>query len=249
MFECGISLAYCRLMLTILDITFSTPCIGTLVGHRFKERLGVREGAVESPQLFNMYIAPLRQRLIDQHPRLCKMLGIIIAAVLYADDAALPADNLEDLQLAVDIFEEFCNDYQLFIAVGKTFLTVFHDESDTGVHYEGKSVWVDGSKATVRVYGEEIAAAQSFKYLGVTIDCHGSNKAHLKARLQAFSRAVGLLLAGLARLPSYTHSFVLYLWTTLVAPVLSYGMEQFAWNDDDLSPNDQSAECLLQKTT
>ena len=42
------------------------------------------------------------------------MLGIIIAALLYADDAALPADNLDDLiQFAVDIFEEFSDDYQL----------------------------------------------------------------------------------------------------------------------------------------
>ena len=117
MFECGVSLACCRLMLAILDITFSMPCIGTLIGRKFKVRLGVREGAVESPHLLNMYIAPLRQRLLDKNPRLCSMLGIIIA---------LPPDNLEDLQLAVNIFEEFCNDYQLFIAVSKTFLTVFH---------------------------------------------------------------------------------------------------------------------------
>ena len=89
------------------------------------------------------------------------MFGIIIAVVLYVDDAALPPDSLEDLQLAVDIFEEFCNDYQLSIAVSQTFPMVFHHESDTGVRYEGNSVWVDGSRAIIRVYGQEISATDS----------------------------------------------------------------------------------------
>ena len=30
---------------------------------------------------------------------------------------------------------------------------------------------------------------------------------------------------------------MLYLWTTLVVPVLSYGTDQFAWSEDELSPN------------
>ena len=32
-------------------------------------------------------------------------MGCIIAALLYAEDAAIPADSLEDLTLAVKIFE------------------------------------------------------------------------------------------------------------------------------------------------
>jgi len=54
LFECGINLCLCRLVLTILDLTYSIPCIGKLLGKQFKEKLGVREGAVESPHLFNI---------------------------------------------------------------------------------------------------------------------------------------------------------------------------------------------------
>lgn len=236
MFACGIGLAYCRLVLTILDLTYGMPCIDKLCGEQFKETLGTREGAVESQPLFNIYISPLRQRLIDEHPRLCRMCNVIVALILYADDAALPADSTEDLQLAVDIFERFCNENRLYIAVPKTYVTVFHGERDTGVCYEGNKAWVDGKPVVVTIYGQGIEATATFKYLGVVIDSHGSIKAHLHARLLAFTRAINLLLAGLVRIPSYTHAFMIYLWNTLVAPVISYGMEQFDWTEGELAP-------------
>ena len=62
-----------------------------------------------------MYIAGLRARLEGEHPRLCTMLGCIIAVLLYADDAAIPADSVEDLQLAAAIAERFFNDSQLYV--------------------------------------------------------------------------------------------------------------------------------------
>ena len=53
-------------------------------------------------------------------------MGVIVAIVLYADDAEPPADSPEDLQLAADILQDFCNDHRLFMATSKTFVTVFH---------------------------------------------------------------------------------------------------------------------------
>ena len=50
------------MMLAILDSTSSIVCIGKRVSNPFKESLGVREGAVESPHCFNMYVDGLRQK-------------------------------------------------------------------------------------------------------------------------------------------------------------------------------------------
>ena len=36
----------------------------------------------------------------------CKLLDVLIPATLYADDAALPADSAEDLQISAQIFEQ-----------------------------------------------------------------------------------------------------------------------------------------------
>ena len=43
-------------------------------------------------------------------------MGCTIAILLYADDAAIPADSIEDLKLAARIAEEFFNDSQLYSA-------------------------------------------------------------------------------------------------------------------------------------
>ena len=133
MFECGVSLGVCQLLLAMFDLTSAIPCIGNLVGNSIKDRLGIREGAVESPHQFNMYVAGLRQRLADEHPRLCRLLHLTIAVLMYADDAALPTDSEEDMRLSAQIFERVCNDHRLFISVPKTMLTVFHHEDDTDV--------------------------------------------------------------------------------------------------------------------
>ena len=68
MFRRGIGLGLCRMMLAILDLTSGIVCIGQLVGKPFQELLGVREGAVESPHAFSMYIGGLRTKLESAHP-------------------------------------------------------------------------------------------------------------------------------------------------------------------------------------
>ena len=103
--QCGFHVGLCKLLLKIFDSTLSVVCIGSYVGRHFKEKLGVREGAVESPHLFNVFIDDLRARLEMDHPNLCVLLGLTLAVLLYADDAALPADSATDLQKSLDIFE------------------------------------------------------------------------------------------------------------------------------------------------
>ena len=119
LFTCGLGIGYCRLALAIFDATTSIVCIGRLLGRPFRETLGVREGGVESPHQFNAFIDPLRARLEGEHPRLCRLYDVTIAVLMYADDAALPADSVEDLILTARIVEDFCNDNRLFIAVPK----------------------------------------------------------------------------------------------------------------------------------
>ena len=162
-------------------------------------------------------------------------MDVTVALVLYADDAALPADSIEDLQLALDIVEAFCNENRLFISVPKTFLTVFHAPSDTGVEYIDGAVYVDGTRAIVKVYGTIVSATDRFKYLGVTLDSTASTRCHLEERGKSFDRSCNLLWAGLSRLPSYPHSFVKFFWQSLVAPVAAYGMEQFHWSEADVA--------------
>lgn len=198
-------------MLAIFDVTSSIVCTGKLLGKPFKDVLGVREGAVESPHVFSIYVNDLKAHLESQHPRLCHLMGMMVAIILYADDAAIPADGAEDLQLAATLFEEFCNDSRLFISTPKSFVIVFHNASDQRVIYQEDGVSVDGVRVEIKVCGHVIAAAGFFKYLGVHLDSTCSQSTHADARVHAFDRAALFMLAGLSRIPAFPQSFVTYL--------------------------------------
>eukprot|EP00973_Karenia_brevis_P036575 5042382-Karenia_brevis.AAC.1 len=162
MMKCGCCLGMCRLVLAIFDLTVGLPLVSNLLGNPFPESRGVREGAVESPHLFNMYMSDLRQHLERNHPRLCKLAWLTIAVILYADDAVLPADGPEDLQLLADLFQEFCNSNHLVIAVPKCFLMVFHSSIDSGVAYQSGKVFADGIEVDIRFYDEQVSAVETF---------------------------------------------------------------------------------------
>ena len=168
---------------------------------------------------------------------------------MYANDAALPADNVNDLVLSIRISEEFCNENRLFISVTKSFITVFHHVDDNGVSYKDDTVFVDGRRVVVKIYGKELAAAPRFKYLGVTLSSCGSVRYHIEGRCTAFRRAIASLLSGLVRIPGGSHDFTRYLWFCLVAPVASYGMELFVWTDDDCKDTCSSHWSGLRRLT
>lgn len=225
LFQCGVCLDFCRLIVAVFDATISIVRAGAWLGKPFLETLGVREGGVESPHLSSMYIGDVRQRLESLHPRLCKFMHVTISILLYADDAALPADSVEDLALSLQIFVEYYNEMHLFISTAKTYVVVFHNQSDNGVHYMDDRVFVDGQEVTLSVYGQRIKASNSFEYLGVVLHACGHLHEHIDSPLSALGRAINLLMAGLSRIPSFSHSFVKYLWDSLVEPVGLYGLQ------------------------
>ena len=137
----------------------------------------------------------------------------------------------EDLQLAASLFEEYCKDNRLFISISNSFITVFHNASATGVSYSDGAVHVDGRRVAVSIHGETLAATQSFKYLGVHLDACFTFTSHFENRLGAFDRACHLLLSGLSRMPAFPHKFLMYAWTSLIVPVMSYGMDVYAHPD------------------
>ena len=167
--------------------------------------------------------------------------------ILFADDAALPADSPEDLQLLASIFEEFCNDNRLFIAVPKTSVTVFHSAQDSQVEYRSELVFVDGRAVAITIYSQFVKAVAEFKYLGVVVDRHGNPASHMKSRLSALKRAGGMLIASMYRLPSFTHGFLRYLWITLVKPVGVYGMAVYPWTCSDMAKMRKAEASLLRR--
>eukprot|EP00973_Karenia_brevis_P055851 7767251-Karenia_brevis.AAC.1 len=70
---------------------------------------------------------------------------------------------------------------RLFISVEKTKLMIFHAKNDSTVCYNNGSVYVNGNKVTIAVYGLQVEAVTNFKYLGVTLSSDGGCKEHVTA--------------------------------------------------------------------
>ena len=148
---------------------------------------------MESPHAFNLYIDYLRHRLDADHPLLCKLMDCYIALLLYAEDAKLPADSAEGLQIAATIEEQFFNDRQPFVAIPKTYVTVLHAHGDTGVVYDAEDVKADGLTMNICIYGMLIAATRYFKYMGVHLNEHGDSTTHIMEKINVFQRATNML--------------------------------------------------------
>ena len=151
--------------------------------------------------------------------------------------------------MSIKIVEEFCNDSRLFISVPKTFFTVFHHEDDRNVVYQDGDVYVDGQLVDIRIYDQRVAATPSFKYLGVHVDRHGQAQSHCAHRVAAFQRAALLLRAGMSRIPACSHSFLRFLWSTLVAPVAFYGMEVYTWTHNQAKEAQQDVAAKFGPTS
>ena len=81
---------------------------------------GGRESAPESPHLFNAYIDDLSAVLESAHSYISSLIDVTVSVVLDTDDTAIPSDSFEDLQLAANILEEFCNCRRLCIPAAKS---------------------------------------------------------------------------------------------------------------------------------
>ena len=95
-------LAWRRMVLAIFDACVSIVSVGKLLVKPFLEKLGVSEGAVESPHQCNVCIDPLRRRLEVEHPRLRKLMDVLVAVILYADDAGFSEARAKKILIKID---------------------------------------------------------------------------------------------------------------------------------------------------
>ena len=80
---------------------------------------------------------------------------------LYADDTALFSDDSDDMQYALNIFEEFCKTWKLNVNISKTKLVVFgrgRTPKNLGFTFEHN----------------EIEITDVYKYLGIHLGQSGS---------------------------------------------------------------------------
>jgi hypothetical protein len=124
--------------------------------------IGLKQGCVCSPTLFNIYVNDIQDYLKDQASMPPLLYDTPITHLLFADDLVLLSTSMTGLQHSINCLHQFCNDWRLQINTAKTKVLIFNCPPSVSSKY----VFSFGT------YNIELT--ESYIYLGISLHRSGS---------------------------------------------------------------------------
>ncbi len=187
---------------------------------------GLRQGCVLAPLLFNVYLDHVlrvarreggigvaikgREEALALGP--LDVTGYerrVLNELLYADDMALIAMSVRELQSAVNAFNQVAKRYDLTISIKKT--KILH-VGETG-------------QDPIKVGGEELESVDSFAYLGSTLAADGSLDQEVIRRISKAAAAFRGLNTRLWKRKEISACVKIAVYRAAILPRLLYGAE------------------------
>ena len=197
-----------------------------VMSHAFPVRRGVRQGALMSPCLTNMFLLPLIQQL-DDGGLGSRVHGHHVPVVAYADDLLLMSSGVRDLQTMLDMVSNFSVNWRLEFVHPNPSLTKSHCFIFGAELLAMLPVW--------RLCGQTLAVRRETEHLGVQLRSQLQGADHVNARIRRGRGAFfGLMPAGMfnANLLAIDKA---YLWRSVVAPAMLYGCSTCLLRSSDIS--------------
>lgn len=200
-------------MRNFYEKTYFRVNVKGLLSPPIPNHIGVNQGGNASGLMFRKYLADLCDYL---HKEVGVCIGnIIIAHLLWADDLILFSDTVKGLQRQLDGLYKFCCDNMMIVNELKTKVMVFGSGcKEVCVRFNGKVLecvkqykYVGNLVTSIRKRNEDVLR-DNYKYLGG------------KARQAIF--ALFKRLKGTGTLPI---NIMLFLFESLIKPILAYGSE------------------------
>ncbi|KAI8488077.1 hypothetical protein Bbelb_341950 [Branchiostoma belcheri] len=147
------------------------------IGEWFRTTVGVRQGCLLSPTLFNIYLEQIMTDALENHHGTVSIGGRVVTNLRFADDIDGLAGGEQELANLVESLDTTSRKYGMEISAEKTKLMSNNDKPIT---------------TKVAVNQEELQTVDQFKYLGSIISKEGS-KAEVISRAAQTAAAMARL--------------------------------------------------------
>ena len=129
-------------------------------GEWFRTTVGVQQGCLLSPTLFNTFLEKIMCEALDDHEDSVSIRGRLITNFHFSDDIFVNVEGEEDAGVLVDRLDTTTTRYKLEIGLNKTKVMTNNPKR--------------GFQRGIKIKGQRLEEVKNFKYLGAIIANEGS---------------------------------------------------------------------------
>ena len=207
----GIEEGLIQIMESLYKNSSSAVLLNNQIGKYFKTTVGVRQGCLLSPTLFNLFLENIMRETLHDFQSTISIGGRVISNLRFADDIDLMAGSNPELQDLTNRLTDRAGAYGMEVSTEKSKVLV---NSTTG------------STAHILMSGEQLEEVDAFKYLGATLTKDGRSTSEIKTRL-AMATAAMAKLNRFWKSRSISFNTKIKLFRSLVLSILLYGCESW----------------------
>jgi len=183
----------------------------------FGLEVGLRQGCILSPTLFLIFINGLAERLKEVGG--ARYRDIKVSLLLFADDIVLMAESKRELQVMLNVVDEYSKLFRFRFNKDKCSVMIFEKK-------QNRRQTEEKEKPIEKFYlgGEELKIASHYKYLGLLVDKDFTWQQHVEnliAKAQKKMKAIFGLGVG----KGLSARALMRGWEVLVRPLLEFSCE------------------------
>ena len=164
----NISANLVRTIEQLYDKATSAVQMNGSIGERFRTTVGVRQGCLLSPTLFNIFLEPIMSDALEEHDGKVSIGGRNITNLRFADDIDALAEEEQELEALVESLDKTCTRYKMEISAEKNKMEISAEKTKLMI----KSA--NGIQREIMIKWHVLGTVTSFKYLGAVVSDDGS---------------------------------------------------------------------------
>ena len=138
----------------------SSVCLDGDIGEWFRTTVGVRQGCLLSPTLFNIFLERIMTDALEDHQSTVSIGGRVVSNLRFADDIDGLAGSQDELAELIKRLDSSCSDYGMEISAEKTKVMV--------------NSHVGNLETEFKVKDSVLQIVNHFIYLGANVTYSGS---------------------------------------------------------------------------